>query len=598
MSDCQGPRQHTAAEYRRRENDRSAQAARLERHHEQLGTLRLLIAAASLFAAWAALDMQLFSARWLFLALIAFTIVVLFHAHVRRVRNQARRALAFYRRGLARIEDRWSGLGETGLQFADSRHLYSADLDLFGPGSLFELLCIARTRMGQNTLAKWLLSPADVKTIRERQTAVIELRERIDLREDIALLGNDDSVVGQPQALVQWAREQSHLPHQWLLPAAIVLAAAFVISIYIAWRTGLIWPLISVIAIEAALAVFLRRSLPRAIANAEAACEGLAVLTMLLARLEREPFESAQLRMMQECLRGRHHAASHLVGKLTSIARMLESRRNPLLQLLDVPLMYSVQMVLAAERWRREHGRTVDAWLEAVGTIEALISLAAYSHEHPEDAFPQFVDGPATFVASELGHPLLPAARCIRNDVTIAQPTRVLLISGSNMSGKSTLLRTVGINAVLAMMRAPVHATRMSLTAVQVGASIRINDSLHEGSSRFYAEITRIRALFECSGRQPALLFLLDEVLQGTNSHDRRVGAEWIVRSYLGRGAIGLISTHDLALVDIDQTGQLHNLHFQDEFCDGRMTFDYRLRKGVVEKSNGVALMRAIGLDV
>jgi DNA mismatch repair ATPase MutS len=262
--------------------------------------------------------------------------------------------------------------------------------------------------------------------------------------------------------------------------------------------------------------------------------------------------------------------------------------------------MYSVQVAFAAERWRRAHGHVVRSWLRAIGEIEALLSLATYSYEHPADPFPEFVDGDAYFDGTEIGHPLVPAATFIRNSVRVGGETRVLLVSGSNMSGKSTLLRAVGINVVLAMAGAPVRAESLRLTHLRLGASIRVNDSLQEGSSRFYAEITRLRQIFDLAGGQPPLIFLQDELLQGTNSKDRRIGAEGLLRGLLGRGAIGLISTHDLALTEVSglPAGHLHNVHFQDEFEDGKMKFDYRLREGVVMKSNGLALMRSIGLDV
>jgi DNA mismatch repair ATPase MutS len=257
-------------------------------------------------------------------------------------------------------------------------------------------------------------------------------------------------------------------------------------------------------------------------------------------------------------------------------------------------------VAFAAERWRRAHGQAVRTWLRAIGEIEALLSLATYSYEHPADPFPEFIEGDTCFDGIEMGHPLVPAATCIRNGVRVGGESRVLLVSGSNMSGKSTLLRTVGINVVMAMAGAPVRAKVLRLTPLQLGASIRSNDSLQEGSSRFYAEITRLRQIFDLAGAQPPLLFLLDELLQGTNSKDRRIGAEGLVRALLGSGAIGLISTHDLALTEISgrSAGHLHNVHFQDEFEDGKMKFDYQLREGVVTKSNGLALMRSIGLDV
>jgi DNA mismatch repair ATPase MutS len=282
-----------------------------------------------------------------------------------------------------------------------------------------------------------------------------------------------------------------------------------------------------------------------------------------------------------------------------------DSRDNVFLRALDVPLLYSVQVAFAAERWRQEYGASVRSWLAVIGEIEALLCLATYSYEHPDDTFPELVEGPAFFEGTQIGHPLIPAGSCIRNSVSLSASGRVFLVSGSNMSGKSTLLRAVGINTVLAMAGAPVRAQHLRMSPLHVGASIRVNDSLQEGSSRFYAEITRLRKIYDLAkgdfakGDAP-LLFLLDELLQGTNSRDRRVGAEGLVHGLLNRGAIGLISTHDLALVEIGGSldGRLCNVHFQEEFENGKMRFDYKLREGVVTKSNGLELMRSIGLDV
>jgi DNA mismatch repair ATPase MutS len=267
--------------------------------------------------------------------------------------------------------------------------------------------------------------------------------------------------------------------------------------------------------------------------------------------------------------------------------------------MLDVPLMYSVQVAFAAESWRNAHGKAVSSWLNAVGEMEALLSLAAYSYEHPADPFPEFVEGQPTFQAEELGHPLIPSAKCVRNNISISGNTRALLISGSNMSGKSTLMRAIGINTVLAMAGAPVRAQRLRLTPLHIGASILVNDSLHEGSSRFYAEITRLRHICDLAEQHPPVLFLLDELLQGTNSKDRLIGAEAVVSELIDSGAIGLISTHDLALTDIHLgESRLKNMHLQDEIEDGKMKFDFKLHDGVVTKSNGVELMRLIGLKV
>ena len=593
-------------QYTQRLNSREATAQHLERRHARIGGARLALAGVTFFSAWWALFRHSFSPLWLIVPIAAFASVVLYHYSVRRARTRAQRAAAYYRRGLARIEDRWVGSGRQGEHFDVPHHVYSADLDLFGKGSLFELLSTARTRMGEEALARWLLAPAPLETIRERHACVGDLRDLLDLREELAVLGAEPNVGVHPQALLEWAEAANQLRSRWIRWTSLllpVLALAFAIV----WNvTGMATPFFVVLLAEAGIAYSLKEKLEQVVYGAENAFQDLKLFAALLTRLEQEPFNAAPLQALirkltsQAPAASQPLAASQLIARLSRVVDFAEARRNPILSVLDVPLMYSANVALAAERWRHAHGKSVRTWVEIMGECEALISLAAYRFEHPEDPLPEFVDGPASFQGTELGHPLIPAARCVRNDVSLHGPTRVLLVSGSNMSGKSTLLRTVGINTVLAMAGAPVRARRLQLTPLQVGASIRINDSLHEGSSRFYAEITRLRQLFDLAARDLPLLFLLDELLQGTNSKDRRVGAEGVVRAFARRAAIGLISTHDLALTDITglEAGALRNVHFQDEFENGRMKFDFTLRDGVVTRSNGIELMRSIGLEV
>jgi DNA mismatch repair ATPase MutS len=383
---------------------------------------------------------------------------------------------------------------------------------------------------------------------------------------------------------------------------APILVIAGVVGAVVWWYLGIAIPLLLIILIEASLGFLIRKKREEVLHGFENAFRHLDLLSGMLARIENQTFRAPRLQALQDELSSYQLKGSRAVARLRTIVDLIDSRDNWIVRILDVPLMYSVQVAFAAERWRRAHGHAVRSWLSVIGEIEALICFANYSYEHPDDPFPEFVQGGAAlFEGIEIGHPLVPAARSVRNDVRLSDGKRVFLVSGSNMSGKSTLLRTVGVNAVLAMAGAPVRAHGLRLTALHVGASIRVNDSLQDGSSRFYAEITRLRKLFDLAGDGgPSLLFLLDELLQGTNSNDRRIGAEGIVHALLNRGAIGLVSTHDLALAEIGGSldGQLCNVHFQEEFENGRMHFDYKLRAGVVTKSNGLALMRSIGLDV
>ena len=538
------------------------------------------------------------SSLWLLLPVALFVALIFYHQRTRTLGALAERAVAYYAQGLGRAKGPRHDREVVDAPFIDEHHLYGADLDLFGRQSLYRSLCTARTPMGEITLAGWLLTPADLETIRDRQTCISELRLRPDLREDLALQGELPRIELGVDALTQWALAPGALSRPWLRTASLMLTllALATTVIWAVWDIN--FPFLAVLAIEAGITYALRERVRAAVCGVEHAYEALKLLSTLLRRIESETFDAPALRALQAKLSSHTLPASVTLSKLATIVNFVEARRNPFLVPLMLPLMYTVQAALAAERWRQLHGNAVESWLSVLGDMEALLSIATYSFERPEDPFPEFLEGPAAFQATGLGHPLLSPQSCVRNDVDLSEPRRVLLVSGSNMSGKSTLLRSVGINTVLAMAGAPVCATRLRLTPLQVGASIRVNDSLYEGSSRFYAEITRLRQLFEPS-RLP-LLFLLDELLQGTNSTDRRIGAQGVLRALLEHGAIGLISTHDLAISDgLDLApSTLRNVHFQDELVDGKLSFDFKLRDGVVTKSNGIELMRAIGLDV
>ncbi len=589
-----------AEEYRRRSAARERETRRLERLHIRFGNVRLLLATVSVLMAWWAFRSHWFSPWWLAAPVAAFAVVAVYHARVLRARRLALRAVEVYQRGLARIEDRWMSSGESGERFRNPQHLYAVDLDMFGPGSLFALLSTARTRMGEDTLAGWLLSPSPVDTLHERQAAVAELRRHLDLREDLEVLGDEAGAGVAPEALLRWADAPAELRAvwlRWLAPLLMALAVGATV-VWAVW--GIFSPLVVVIVVEASLAQRLRKRLQAVFSSTEGAFVNLDLLSGILARLEREEFHSTRLQVLETALTSHAMKGSEAIARLRTLVDLIDSRDNLFVRILDVPLMYSVRMAVKAEAWRAQHGQAVRAWLDATGEMEALLSLAAYHYEHPDDPFPEFVDGTPRLEGEALGHPLIPAAKCVRNNVRLDAETRTLLVSGSNMSGKSTYLRTVGVNTVMAMMGAPVRARLLRLTPLTIGASIQVNDSLQEGSSRFYAEITRLRRIYDLAAEEPPLLFLLDELLQGTNSKDRRVGAEGVLRGLLERGAIGILTTHDLALTELEglPEGALRNMHFQDDLESGRMRFDFKLREGVITKSNGLELMRSIGLKV
>ena len=600
MSEESGPR----AEYTRRLAERRAQAARAARLDRWISHARLAAVVAAAALAWLAWGRHLVSPWWFTVPAAGFFALVFVHGRVVASRRRAERSADFYDLGLARLDHRWAGRGEAGDRFLDHAHLYGADLDLFGRGSLFELLCTARTQAGEDTLAAWLLAPAAPGGVRARQDAVRELRARVDLREELALLGSDVRAGVHAGSLAAWGTASPVLRSRLIPVAAALLAVAGVVSLAL-WWAGVVSPVAVVVAIAAdlAFALPLRSRVRHVIGSVGAATHELAVLSHVLSRLEREPFSSPRLIELRAMLASDGVPPSRRIATLQRLIDLLDARRNQIFMPFSCLLFWGTQFAHAIESWRAAAGPAVPRWLAVVGEFEALAALAGYAWEHPEDPFPEIVEetrGPR-FDAEGLGHPLIPQGTCVPNDVRLGGGhPHALVVSGSNMSGKSTLLRTVGVNTVLALAGAPVRARRLTLTPLSVGATLRVQDSLQSGTSRFYAEITRLRAIVDLTQGSPPLLFLLDEMLNGTNSQDRRAGAEAVLGWLIDRGAIGLVTTHDLALSEIADAlaPRAANVHFEDHLEDGRMRFDYLCRPGIMTRSNALALMRAVGLDV
>jgi hypothetical protein len=573
-----------------------------DRAHLQVGYAKLFVIAVALALAWIVLAKHLLTAYWLLLPVAAYLLLAILHGRVLRAKGRANTAAGFYRAGIARIEDRWAGSGQTGERFRDANHVYAEDLDLFGRGCLFELLSTARLPMGERQLASWLCEGSEIGAILERQKLIAELREKLDLREDLAVTGEALRARLNPESLMDWAEQKSILPSGVWRGVMVLLAIGAAAGIVYYLETAVLWPLLSVLVVEAVVLAWLRRKAHTVIEGVDCNAEGLLLFSEILERLEREPFVSPRLQKFAAELKGENEPASLAIRKFSRIVNWIDASDSVIAKMCELPFLYSVQVGMAAEAWRRRCGAKMRRWAELTGEMEALLSLSAYSFEHPADPFPEFIateDGLGFFDGEELGHPLIASQKCVRNSVRLDAKTRVLLVSGSNMSGKSTLLRVVGINTVLAMAGAPIRGARLRLTPLRIGTRIRSTDSLQEGRSSFYTEILHIRKVFDAANGAVPMVFLFDELLEGTNSKDRRIGAEGLIQGLLKRHAIGIVTTHDLALTEIAAAvgNVLRNMHLEDQVVDGKMRFDYKLREGVVEKSNALELMRLIGLE-
>ena len=588
-------------DYRNRLAQRKAARDECERRTWRVSLLRLATALLLIAILWLAFGRAAFSSWFVSIPVLIFAGLVLYHGRLIRAEHRATRAIAFYERGLERIENRWHGKGTAGTAYNEIPHLYAKDLDLFGPASLFELLCTARTRAGEDTLARWLRTPGSPAEILRRQEAVEELRNRVDLREDLALLGPDVRSTVDPEFITKWATAPLRLSSAAArMAAAILVAWTGVMLIYWAVLGGNASFLYYSLIAEAVFGLLYRRRVKEVLATVDEPARELAILGLALRRIEREAFSSARLRELQTNLAKEETRPSEEIASFMTLVDYLNQRQNQFFFILSLPLLWATQFAFAIEAWRGRCGPAIRAWLENLGEFEALCALAGYAYEHPNDPFPEIVEGATLFEGEELRHPLISESAFVPNSVFLSGDHQLLLVSGSNMSGKSTLLRTVGTNLVLAQAGAPVRAKRVTLCVLAIAATLSIQDSLQGGTSRFYAEIQRLHETMELTARPLPVLFLLDEILHGTNSHDRAMGAEAIVRGLVARGAIGLVTTHDLALARVAESlaPRASNVHFEDHLENGRMTFDYRLRPGVVQKSNALELMRAVGLKV
>jgi len=504
----------------------------------------------------------------------------------------------FYAAGVDRMEDRWMGSGTSGEEFEIPDHVYAADLNLFGSGSLFERLCTARTHLGCERLASYLQEPAGWDEIRARQAAVRELAGRSDLWEKLTLLGRYDFEQSRCRTFAEWMESPPAAFAPWLGPAMLTSSLVIgILSVAVLFSPG-IWlavlpAILPIAAVNAATGFWLQKRVRRVLEAAAAVASEIGLVQEGLELLASERFTAPKL----VALTSRVAPAGKAIRSLQPWLRILQERTKEWFYLPSMWLLLGTQSALAIESWRLRHREELRRWLDAWSEFEALNSMACYAYENPEDAWPEFHEEGASFRAEGLGHPLIGGNACVPNDVSLGDAHRFWVLSGSNMSGKSTLLRSIGLAAVLAFAGAPVRARSLRLALMRMGASISVADSLGEGKSKFLAEVQRLREMLHLAASGP-MLFLIDEIFGGTNSPDRRAAADAVVRTLVARGAVGALSTHDIALAAIASHGGV-NLHMGSRHAsEDPLDFDYKLKPGVSTESNALAIARMAGVPV
>lgn len=586
--------------YKNRAEDYLRSARSLNRKAKLIALIRLIIFVVFLVIAWIALN----QGNLLFLVLAAILFLTAFGLLVKRhekFKYQVRQHE--FLSGINQEEIRRSGgqlqSFDKGLLFLETDHPYHLDLDIFGDNSLFQLLNRTTTYWGRKTLSEWLSGPADDTTIQLRQAAVQELARNIDWSQEFQATGKHYEDHRNIQVFLSWLEEKPLIPDnrfyrfiRYAGPLVVLFLLTMVILSQISW----IWLLMGIF-LQSLVLFSLFDPVKTIHERTSASIKSLQSFEALIGMVEQKEFHSALLATIGSVFRLKGVPASRIIGKLKRILQGLDNRSNQIYQLFNVIFLLDLHYALAAEKWKKDQPDDIKKWFSSLGEMEALNSLAGFHFANPEYVFPEVLKDDFVFQAENLGHPLIPYGKRVHNDFSLVGKGTIALVTGSNMAGKSTFLRTVGINTVLALMGAPVCADKLALSGFQVFTSMRTQDNLEENISSFYAELKRIQQLLGQVSSATPLLFLLDEILKGTNSRDRHLGAVSLVNQLSGEHVTGLISTHDLELArNAMKASRVVNYSFESLIRGDEIIFDYKLKPGICETFNASKLMEKMGI--
>ncbi len=544
-----------------------------------------------------------------------FAFVALMFRHDKSLAREKRSAQmeAINEAGLDRIQGRWNRFPVDGRGFSDEAHAYASDLDIFGHSSLFQWMNAAQTRLGRLGLARLLSQPPRAAgLIAADQDMVRELAPRLDWRQRFQAAGGHPPArpaKEDPETLIAWAEETAEIFPRPALASALrflpLLSFAYALCVFVQY--GLSALMVPPFLLHAILASRNQSRHGPVLDAIRRQKDNLELYLELLGLGESAGFAGAGLQALTSRLRNPQGTpASVAVHRLQRLAEHLETRLNPVLHfLVNALFLWDLQWLWVFRGWRRENGPNLRIWLDTLARLEILSSLAIPAFENPDWAFPDIATAAGTtgtgdplVDARAMAHPLLPADTRVGNDLRLGGRGEVLIITGSNMSGKSTMMRTVGVNLVLAYAGAPVCARSFRCAALELHTSMRLKDDLEKRISSFYAELLRIKGIVEAARAGRQVLFLVDEIFRGTNSKDRHAGAMAVLRQLHTLGAAGLVSTHDLELAKLEamEPGSFHNFHFQERYEDGKIGFDYKMAQGVSTTTNAMHLLRMVGL--
>jgi hypothetical protein len=503
---------------------------------------------------------------------------------------------------IKRIKHDWKNFTDKGNEFYEKDHPYSSDLDIFGKGSLFQWINTAQTYLGRQRFSRSLTTePKNAQEINIKQEAIEELSGKLAWRQRFSAESlMSEGAAQDPEFLFQWAQNTNESFCSKKVTVCIIVLPIITVALIVLYSLGFI-PFYAPLAALAFQAIILKvySTKVQEIFNTASRYKGnIKVFDKMLRLIELRKFDSKLLMQLKTQLANGDKPAYSQVNQFYKIIDAISSRANMAYFIFNIVTLWDFHTLCMLEDWKKNSGKNMRQWLEVIGEFEMLSSLAVIHHDNPDWAIPVIADDKPMLSSKKLGHPLLLQTR-VCNDFQVGDSKNILLITGSNMSGKSTLLRTVGVNLVLAYAGAPVCATEFNCSIMDIYSCMRVNDNLEDNISSFYAEILRIKLIIDAVRNGKQVFFLLDEIFKGTNSVDRHTGARVLINMLNKQGATGIVSTHDLELGDMEKEskGRILNYHFREYYANNELSFDYKLRKGISTTKNAVYLMKMAGIE-
>ncbi len=491
-----------------------------------------------------------------------------------------------------------------GHEFYNDDHPYAGDLDIFGRASLYQYINRTNSEQGNEFMAKWLLHPAPPTLIEKRQKAIHELSQKPEWRQELQAISSESPVTIHAEKTVEhWLEEKNQFIHRNLWQVTRFIVPFFAVATVVAYSIDLVsYPaFMLLLAFFFVIASFITKKVYPAYGKLNKITKEIDTLAKSIAFIERSDMHDQLLNELKNDLGAGITTASHSIHKLNKILNRFDYRLNPLVFIpLNTLFLWDLQQVLQLEKWKEENNGKVNHWFHTLAELEALSSLGTLAFNHPLWCFPELNTVQPEFTATGLGHPLIDPKKSVANNYSTTGLAQISIITGSNMAGKSTFLRSVGVNMVLAAMGAPVCATKLVLSPLKVMSSMRVKDNLEESTSTFYAELKKLKSIIDAVKKQEPVFILLDEILRGTNSHDRHTGSKSLIRQLIHEKASGIIATHDLELASLENEfpASIHNFHFDVQIEGEELFFDYTLKTGICQSFNAAILMKKIGIEL